>query len=338
MKFKKYLLFLLVAALAFVLAACGGGSEDEATEGTEDSTSEETETAEEGASEGEGSSEELEGNVVIDGSGTVYPLMSRLAEEYMTNAQQGVSVEVSRAGTSAGFERFLNGETDFNDASRLIKEEEQATADENGIEVMELKLALDGLTIVVHPDNDWATELTAEEVQGIFLGEYTNWSDINPDWPDEKINTYGPNENHGTYEFFYEEILEEQDLVEDINLQQEYSTLVTLVAEDVNSIGFFGFGYYDSNQDQLQAVSIDFGDGPVEPSLDTIAEDGPYADYTRPVFTYLNVGQAEEKPEVLDYAIYVMENTNEFAGETGFAPIPDEEVQTQLEELEALQN
>lgn len=338
MKFKKYLLFLLVAALAFVLAACGGGSEDEATEGTEDSTSEETETAEEGASEGEGSSEELEGNVVIDGSGTVYPLMSRLAEEYMTNAQQGVSVEVSRAGTSAGFERFLNGETDFNDASRLIKEEEQATADENGIEVMELKLALDGLTIVVHPDNDWATELTAEEVQGIFLGEYTNWSDINPDWPDEKINTYGPNENHGTYEFFYEEILEEQDLVEDINLQQEYSTLVTLVAEDVNSIGFFGFGYYDSNRDQLQAVSIDFGDGPVEPSLDTIAEDGPYADYTRPVFTYLNVGQAEEKPEVLDYAIYVMENTNEFAGETGFAPIPDEEVQTQLEELEALQN
>lgn len=332
MKFKKYVLFLLVAALAFVLAACGGPSEDEATEGND--TAEGTDTAEE-----EGSSEELEGSVVIDGSGTVYPLMSRLAEEYMINAQPNVSVEVSRAGTSAGFERFLAEDgTDFNDASRPISEEEQAQAEELGIDVMELKLALDGLTIVVHPENDWATELTAEEVEGIFLGEYTNWSDINPDWPDEKINTYGPNENHGTYEFFYEEILEEQDLVDDINLQQEYSTLVNLVAEDTNAIGFFGFGYYNSNKDQVQAVSIDFGDGPVEPSLDTIAEDGPYADYTRPVFTYLNTGNAQEKPQVLDYAIYVMENTNEFAGETGFAPIPDEEAEAQLEELKALQN
>src|SRR5690606_41020109 len=92
-----------------------------------------------------------------------------------------------------------------------------------------------------------------------------------------------------------------------------------------------GFGYYNSNKDQVQAVSIDFGDGPVEPSLDTIAEDGPYADYTRPVFTYLNTGNAQEKPQVLDYAIYVMENTNEFAGETGFAPIPDYEAEAHIE-------
>jgi len=326
MKFKKYLLFLAVAALAVVLAACGeGSSEEEAETASGD-------TAEEG-------SEELEGSVVIDGSGTVYPLMSRLAEEYMTNEQENVSVEVSRAGTSAGFEKFLMEDgTDFNDASRQIKEEEQAKADELGIDVMELKLALDGLTIVINPENDWATELTEDQVKGIFLGEYTNWSDINPDFPDEKINTYGPNENHGTYEFFYEEILQEQDLVEDINLQQEYSTLVTLVAEDKNAIGFFGFGYYDSNKDQVKAVGIDFGEGAVEPSLDTIAEDGPYQNFTRPVFTYLNTGNAQEKPQVLDYAIYVMENTNEFAGETGFAPIPDEEAQAQLEDIKALQN
>src|SRR5699024_1099430 len=324
MKLNKFLLFLVAAVFAIVLAACGG-SEDEAAEGS--------------AADEDGSSEELEGSVEIDGSGTVYPLMSRLAEEYMLTEQEGVSGEVSRAGTSAGFERFLAEDgTDFNDASRQIKEEEQAQADELGIDVMELKLALDGLTIVVHPDNDFATELTEEEVQGIFLGEYTNWSDINSDWPDEEINTYGPNENHGTYEFFYEEILEEQDLVDSINLQQEYSTLVTLVAEDENSIGFFGFGYYDSNQDQVQAVGIDFGDGPVEPSLDTIAEEGPYENFTRPVFTYLNTNNAQEKPEVLDYAIFVMENTNDFAGETGFAPIPDEEAEAQLEEIKALQN
>src|SRR5699024_10346163 len=102
----------------------------------------------------------------------------------------------SRAGTSAGFERFLVEDgTDFNDASRPIKEEEQAKADELGIEVKELKVALDGLTFVIHPDNDWATEMTAEELESIFLADsdVTNWSDINPEWPDEKINTYGPN-------------------------------------------------------------------------------------------------------------------------------------------------
>ncbi|MFP3359468.1 substrate-binding domain-containing protein, partial [Planococcus sp. SIMBA_143] len=121
--------------------------------------------------------------------------------------------------------------------SRQIKDEEQAKADELGIETKELKVALDGLTVVIHPDNDWATEMTPEEIKSIFLadGGVETWSDINPEWPDEEINPVGPNENHGTYEFFYETILEEQDLVSDINLQQEYSTLVTLVADDPNA-------------------------------------------------------------------------------------------------------
>lgn len=291
MKFKKYLMFLLIAALAVVIAACGSDSkEGENKDNSEEKSSENASS--------EGDSEKVEGSVVIDGSGTVYPLMARLAEEYM-GEKPDVSVEVSRAGTSAGFEKFLVEDgTDFNDASRLIKDEEKAKAEELGIEVKELKVALDGLTIVTNPENDWAKELTQDQVKGIFLGEYTNWSDINPEWPKEKIQTYGPNENHGTYEFFYENILEEQDLVSDINLQQDYSTLVTLVAEDKNAIGFFGFGYYDNNKDKVQAVSIDFGDGPVEPSLDTIAEDGDYAGYTRPVFTYLNVNHADRKSVV----------------------------------------
>jgi phosphate transport system substrate-binding protein len=334
MKFKKYLMFLFVAALAVMLVACGDSEkENNSGDNGSDDASESTDNGNE-----ENASEELEGSVVIDGSGTVFPLMAKLSENYMLDVQPNVSVEVSRAGTSAGFEKFLqeNG-TDFNDASRLIKDEETAKAEELGIEVKELKVALDGLTIVTHPDNDWATELTTDQVQGIFLGEYTNWSDVNADWPNEKIQTYGPNENHGTYEFFYENILEEQDLVGDINLQQDYSTLVTLVSEDTNAIGFFGFGYYDSNKDKVNAVGIDFGDGAVTPSLDTIAEDGDYAGYTRPVFTYLNVNNAKEKPQVLDYAIYVMETANDVAGETGFAPIPEEEAKALVDELKALQ-
>lgn len=339
MKFKNYLLFLIIAAIAVVAVACGTNAENNTeTNQVGDANTNETNNDEQTANNN--GTADLEGSVVIDGSGTVFPLMSRLAEEYMLTEQEGVSVEVSRAGTSAGFEKFLveNG-TDFNDASREIKDEEAAAADELGIEVKELKVALDGLTFVVHPDNDWATELTEEELISIFHadGGVTKWSDINPDFPDEEIQPYGPNENHGTYEFFWENILEKADLVDTTNLQQEYSTLVNLISEDINGIAFFGFGYYVNNQDKLQAVHVDFGDGPVEPSLDTIAEDGDYAPFTRPVFTYLNVDHAKEKPQVLDYAIYAMNNINQFAGETGFAPIPDSEVQEYVEFLEGLQ-
>lgn len=337
MKFKNSWKLFLVGILAIILIACQNSNEEETGKEEDTESPEETEVANEEASD---EAADLEGSVVIDGSGTVYPLMAKLAEEYMTNEQEGVSVEVSRAGTSAGFEKFLveNG-TDFNDASRQIKDEEAEKAEELGIEVKELKVALDGLTFVINKENDWATEMTEEELTKIFLadGGMTNWSDINPDWPDEKINTYGPNENHGTYEFFFENVLEEQDLVDDVDLQQEYSTLVNLIADDENGIAFFGFGYYVNNEDKLQAVSVDFGDGAVEPSLNTIAEDGDYAAFTRPVFTYLNVNNAKEKPQVLDYAIYAMENINEFAGETGFAPIPSGEVQENLDFLFGLQ-
>src|SRR5699024_7486825 len=143
------------------------------------------------------------------------------------------------------------------------------------------KVALDGLTFVTHKDNDWAKEMTAEDVKAIFLADsdVEKWSDINAEWPDEEISLYGPNENHGTYEFFFENILEEQDLKDSVNLQQEYSSLVNLISEDVNGIGFFGFGYYVNNTDKLQAVSIDFGDGAAVPTLDTIAYDCDYADF-----------------------------------------------------------
>ncbi len=89
-------------------------------------------------------------------------------------------------------------------------------------------------------------------------------------------------------------------------------------------------------QDKLQAVNVDFGKGPVEPSLDTIKEDGDYAPFTRPVFTYLNVNNAKEKPEVLDYAIYTMENAQDVAKETGFAPLSDEDKKAALDALNGL--
>lgn len=163
-KSLKYFILSGFVLLLVALAACGSDSEEE-------SDAEEVDTS--GSSDEESATnEDIEGSVVVDGSGTVYPLMALLAENYMTNEQQGVSVEVGRAGTSAGFEKFLIEDgTDFNDASRQIKPEEKEKAEELNIEVKELKVALDGLTTVTHPENDWATELTEQQVIDIFLAD-----------------------------------------------------------------------------------------------------------------------------------------------------------------------
>src|SRR6056297_145143 len=296
----------------------------------------------------EPSEEELSGQVIVDGSGTVYPLMAHIAEEYMVNEEQGVSVQVGRAGSSAGFKKFIPGETDLSDASRAIKDSEVEKLKENGLEmgedVMEIKLAYDGLTMVINPDNEWATEMTEEEVVNMYIsGTYREddkvlWSDIRSEWPSEEIKFYGPNENHGTYEFFYETILDEQDMVATANLPQEYSTLVDLVSQDENAIAFFGYGYYESNKDKLTAVAINFGDGPVAPALETIGEDLDYAGFTRPVFTYVNLQYAKEKPQVLDFAKYVVseDGAKRLAGENGFAPMPDSLYQEYLSKLEEI--
>jgi len=318
---KKTVSLILVLALSIALVACGT---------TEVATEEEM--------------AELEGDVIIDGSGTVYPLMANIAEEYMVNKEENVSVQVGRAGSSAGFKKFIPGETDFSDASRQIKDAEVEQLQEVGMsmgtDVLEIVLAYDGLTMVINKDNTWATTMTREEIVNMYLelGGITTWADIRPEWPAEEINFYGPNENHGTYEFFYEKILDEQDMVASASLQQEYSTLVDLVANDVNAIAYFGFGYYVSNTDKLQAVHIDFGNGPIEPTLETIGTDLNYAGFTRPVFTYLNVKYALEKPQVLDFAKYIVsfDGAKRLAGDNGFAPLPDEMYETYQQELDAL--
>ena len=224
----------------------------------------------------------LSGKVIVDGSGTVFPLMAHIAEQYMTSEQPDVDVQVGRAGSSAGFKKFIPGETDFSDASRKIKDEEIAQLADKGLvfgeDVYEFKLALDGLTFVINKENDWAVSMTRDEIVSAFLsGTYhaddnVLWSDIRDGWPSEPVLFYGPNENHGTYEFFYENILDKKDQVKTVNLQQEYATLVDLVSQDKYAIAFFGFGYYVSNQDKLPAVSVDLGSGTVAPTLETIGE------------------------------------------------------------------
>jgi len=345
---KKVLMILLAVAMIFSITACEGEDSNDGNDNGEATNNESNDGGEDNGSE-ENESEALSGTVIVDGSGTVYPLMAHISEVYMTEEQPDVSVQTGRAGTSAGFEKFVTGETDFSDASRPIKDEEIAALADNGFDydedILELKLAYDGLTMVINNSNDWATEMTKEEIVNMYLsGAFKDddkvlWSDIRSEWPDEEINFYGPNENHGTYEFFVKEILDKQQIVQTAQLEQEYSTLVDLVANDDNAIAFFGFGYYVNNQDKIQAVSVDFGDGPVAPALETIGEELDYAGFTRPIFTYLNLEHAKNKPELFDYAKFVVSDNGAkaLAGENGFAPMPDDLYNGYTEVLEGLQ-
>lgn len=333
---KKLMGIITSLTVVAMFAACGAKEETPETPGTDTPG---TETPAE---------EELEGSVIVDGSGTVYPLMANIAENYMVNEQPGVSVQVGRAGSSAGLKKFIAGELDFADASRKIKDTEvqelEAAGKKMGENVLEIELAYDGLTMVINKENTWAAEMTQEEIINMYIsGKYKSddkvlWSDIRAEWPKEEIKFFGPNENHGTYEFFYEVILDEQDMVSNVNLQQEYSTLVDLVSKDKNAIAFFGYGYYASNTDKLTAVKVDFGNGAVAPSLDTIGSDLEYAAFTRLVYTYLDLDKAKENPAILDYALYVIseEGASKLSGDNGFAPIPAEkhaEYKTILEGL-----
>ena len=333
---KKLMGIITSLTVVAMFAACGAKEETPETPGTETPGTEAP------------AGEKLEGSVIVDGSGTVYPLMANIAENYMVNEQPGVSVQVGRAGSSAGLKKFIAGELDFVDASRKIKDTEvqelEAAGKKMGENVLEIELAYDGLTMVINKENTWATEMTQEEIINMYIsGKYKSddkvlWSDIRAEWPKEEIKFFGPNENHGTYEFFYEVILDEQDMVSNVNLQQEYSTLVDLVSKDKNAIAFFGYGYYASNTDKLTAVKVDFGNGAVAPSLDTIGSDLEYAGFTRLVYTYLDLDKAKENPAILDYALYVIseEGASKLSGDNGFAPIPAEkhaEYKTILEGL-----
>ncbi|MGP4042364.1 PstS family phosphate ABC transporter substrate-binding protein [Gracilibacillus sp. D59] len=340
---NKWKLIMLVA-VAFltvgVLAACGNAPND--AENTEEETNNEA-SANEGSqdetTEEEGSEKELSGPVNIDGSSTVLPIMEYLTYEY-NKAQPNVDAVLNSSGSGGGFKKSTVGEIDFSNASRPIKEEEVAKAEENGITLHEVEIAYDGLSVVVSQQNDFVENLTVDQLREIFLadGSATKWSDLNPDWPEEDIVIYSPGHDSGTFDYFNEVILEEKPMREDENttLSEDDNTLVTGIQNDPYAIGYFGYAYYLENQDTLKVLGIDNGDGnPVKPTGETI-QDGSYAPLSRPLFTYVNVDYLKEKPQVHDFAKFVLNNAGAAAEEVGYVALPDEKYQEQLDKINEL--
>jgi len=309
----------VLSGVMVIAAACGGGN---GAGGKDDG--------------GESAADKLSGEVIMDGSSTVYPIAEAAAEEYMAE-QPNVKVSVGVSGTGGGFEKFTKGETDFSNASRPIKEEEKQAAANNGIEFQEFQLAYDGLSVVVNKENNWVDYLTVDELKKMWTedGTVKKWSDIRPGWPDKEIKFFSPGHDSGTYDYFDEVILEGKELVKTAQLSEDDNILVRGVEGDPYAIGYFGYAYYLENKDKLKVVPIDGGNGPVEPTNETI-ETGKYTPLSRPLFTYVNIKSLKEKPQVHDYMEFLLETAGDLAEEVGYVRLPEEKYKEQLETLAGL--
>ncbi len=319
----------LALAAAMFVAACGGSSASSApaTEGAATAAPAE-------------SMADLSGTVTVDGSSTVFPITQAVAEEFGLE-NPGVKVPVAFSGTGGGFKKFCAGETDMNDASRPIKADDEGeglACDANGIKWVELQVAIDGLSVVVNPENDFATCLTIAELATIYgpdSPETLLWSDVREGFPGEKIERYMPGADSGTFDYFTEEINGETDAATQFATQSEDdNVLVTGVSGSKYAIGFFGYAYYAENQGALKALEIDGGAGCVAPTPETI-NDGSYAPLSRPLFIYPDTGKAAERPELKAFVDYYLANTNALSAEVGYVALPDDVLAAEVAKWEA---
>ncbi|CAA9387546.1 MAG: Phosphate ABC transporter, periplasmic phosphate-binding protein PstS [uncultured Nocardioidaceae bacterium] len=296
------------------LAACGGQAEGSSDGG-----------------EGGGAS----GEVVSDGSSTVEPLTAA-AGELFSEENPDVNVSVGTAGTGGGFEKFCVGDTDISNASRPIKDDEEAPiCEENGVEYTELHVANDALTVVVSADNDFIECLTVDELKTLWSpeaeGTIETWDQVNPEFPAEPIELYGPGTDSGTFDYFTDEINGEEGASRsDYNASEDDNVIVQGVSGSANALGYFGFTYYEENADALKAVQIDSGEGCVEPSVET-AQDGSYTPLARPLFVYVANKSYADKPQVAEFVDFYVSNDAEIAEAAQFIPLSDEQV-TALED------
>ena len=314
--------FMLAASL--VAAACGGGGA--------------TTAPATGASPTQGpgaTTAALTGKITIDGSSTVYPVTQAIAEDF-NKANPGVELTVGFAGTGGGFKKFCNDETDINDASRPIKETDAAEGSAckaKGIGYVQLQVAIDGLTVVVNPQNTFATCLTLEQLKMIYgpdSPQNLTWNQVDPSFPNQPVVRFMPGADSGTFDYFTEFVNGKVDASTAFATQSEDdNVLVTGVAGDANAIGYFGYAYYVENKDKLKALEVDGGKGCVAPTDATIG-DGTYTPLSRPLFIYPNTGNAKESPALAAYVDFYLANAAKLAAEVGYIPVPDTLAQQQL--------
>lgn len=278
----------------------------------------------------------LSGSISIDGSSTVEPLSSAAAEAF-NGENSGVNISVGTSGTGGGFAVFCKGEIDIADASRAIKDEEAAACEKAGVDFETFRVASDGITLVTGKETDVGGDnLTIDQLAAIWGPDSTikNWDQVPPagSFSARAMALAGPDSQSGTYDFFNEEVLGEDDAGAQISPRQDYTAsaddnvIVRAVQSAPGTLGYFGYTYYEENADTLKAFSVDG----VAPSAETIT-DGTYP-LSRPLFIYVSK-RSLERPEVTAFVRYYLENAVRLAEETEYVPAPQDALDESLAKL-----
>lgn len=267
-----------------------------------------------------------ETTIKIDGSSTVYPITQAVAKEFQQQNQAEVKIDVS--GTTGGFERFCKGETDISNASRPILKQELKTCTANGVIFTELPIAFDALTVAVNPQNTWAKDITVAELKKIWepsaQGKITNWKQVRASFPDKPLSLYGAGDKSGTYDYFTKAIVGESgNSRTDYTASEDDEVLVSGISKDPNALGYFGYAYYEQNQDKLKALGIDNGKGAVFPAKETV-EKAEYQPLSRPLFIYVSIKSAQKKEALRDFVNFYIENAPTKVSSVGYVPLPED--------------
>lgn len=261
---------------------------------------------------------DLSGSFEADGSSTLGPLTEAAIEEFAAIAGN-VQITNGVSGTGGGFERFAKGEIAISNASREIKESEAADCAENGVSWFKFDMAYDGIVVAVSAENEFLTDLTVDELASIWAadGGVTTWADVRADWPADNIELYGPGTASGTFDYFNEAILGEREVRTDYTPSEDDNVLVQGVAGSPNALGYFGFSYFEENQDMLKAVGISAGAEAIVPSIETIS-DGTYAPLGRTLYIYVNASDLKDRPEVAEFVKFYAATADEIAPSVGY--------------------
>lgn len=271
--------------------------------------------------------------IKIDGSSTVYPITEAIVKAYKANPPKKkngskLDVQANFSGTGGGFRKFCQGATDINGASRPISREEMEVCNRAEVRYIELPVAFDALTVAVNRNNNWAESVTVGELKQMWQpaaqGKIVKWNQVRPSWPDQPLNLFGPGKDSGSFDYFTEAIVgQEKASREDYVFSEDDEALVNGISQDPNALGYFGYAYYERNQDKLKAVAIDNGSGAVLPSRETV-ENARYQPLTRPLFIYVNAKRAQENPALEEFVEYYLEKAPELVSQVGYIPLPEE--------------
>lgn len=340
--FVRSFMFVLIA-MSFMLAACGGAAPTEApavepTTAAPEPTVAQPESTEAPAEDPMAmyAPDAVTGDIVTAGSSTVFPLSERMKQRFEEEGFSG-NLTIDSIGSGAGLERFcVAGETDIANASRAIKDSEKESCASINRTVAEFQVGIDALTVVVSAENDFATDITLEELALLFSTAQL-WSDVRPEWPAEQIQRFSPGTDSGTFDFFVEAVmtpangddaaLGEAAILDAANIQlsEDDNVLVQGVQGSPYAIGYFGYAYYQENASTLKALSING----IEPTAET-AESGEYP-ISRPLFIYSSSEIMQEKPQVAAFIYFYITNVADEILDVGYFPISEGKAQENLD-------